>query len=100
MVEQRPFLTFLRHAILIAGIAIVAFPIYVTFVASTLTAEEVLAAPMQLYPGERMLENYAFVLTQGSAKGSSAPVGRMMVNSLITALVIACGKIAISLLSA
>ena len=33
--------------------AIVAFPLYVTFVASTLTAEQVLAAPMPLVPGRR-----------------------------------------------
>jgi sn-glycerol 3-phosphate transport system permease protein len=100
MVERRPVLTFLRHAILIAGIGLVAFPIYVCFVASTLTAEDVLAAPMQLYPGDRLLRNYAFMLQQGETRGSSAPVGQMMLNSLITALVIACGKIAISLLSA
>jgi sn-glycerol 3-phosphate transport system permease protein len=40
----------LRHLILIVGIAIVMFPIYVTFVASSLTAEQVLESPMQLIP--------------------------------------------------
>jgi sn-glycerol 3-phosphate transport system permease protein len=57
-------------------------------------------APMQLYPGTHLLENYAFVLGHGSSKGSAAPVGRMMYNSLVMALTIAIGKIAISLLSA
>ena len=65
-----------------------------------LTAEQVLESPMQLYPGGRLIENYLTVLTQGSGMGSSAPVGRMMINSLITALIIVCGKIAISILSA
>jgi sn-glycerol 3-phosphate transport system permease protein len=100
MIERRPLLTFTRHALLILGIAIVAFPLYVTFVASTLTAVDVMAAPMQLYPGGHLLENYAFVLGHGSTKGASAPVGQMMYNSLVMALTIAIGKIAISLLSA
>ena len=34
MVESRPGLTFLTHAILVVGMLIIAFPIYVTFVAS------------------------------------------------------------------
>jgi len=100
MVENRPVLSLLRHLILIVGIAIVAFPIYVTFVASSLTAEQVLESPMQLYPGGRLIENYLTVLTQGSGMGSSAPVGQMMINSLITALIIVFGKITISILSA
>jgi sn-glycerol 3-phosphate transport system permease protein len=100
MIERRPLLTFTRHALLILGIAIVAFPLYVTFVASTLTAVDVMAAPMQLYPGSHMLENYAFVLGHGSTKGAGAPVSQMMYNSLVMALTIAIGKIAISLLSA
>ena len=51
MIENRPALTFITHAVLWIGVAIVAFPVYVTFVASTLTAEEILAAPMPLVPG-------------------------------------------------
>jgi len=100
MVERRPVLTFLSHAVLAVGVAIVALPVYVTFVASTLTAEQVLQAPMPLVPGGHLVENYRTVLAEGSGMGSSAPVGRMMLNSLITALVISLGKIAISLLSA
>ena len=99
MVENRPTLAFITHAVLWIGVAIVAFPVYVTFVASTLTAEQVLAAPMPLVPGGRFVENYVEVLLHG-AGNSSAPAWQMMVNSLVTALVIAFGKIAISLLSA
>jgi sn-glycerol 3-phosphate transport system permease protein len=99
MVEHRPLLTFVSHAVLILGAAIVAFPLYVTFVASTLPVEEILAAPMPLVPGSHLVENYLAALTRGAGE-SSAGVGRMMVNSLISALVIAIGKIAISLLSA
>jgi sn-glycerol 3-phosphate transport system permease protein len=99
MVENRPFLTFLTHAILILGVAIVAFPVYVTFIASTHTVQEVLAAPMPLTPGSHLVENYLAALAHGAGE-STAGVGRMMVNSLISALVIAIGKIVISLLSA
>jgi len=100
MIENRPLLTLLAHVILAIGVAIVALPVYVTFVASTLTPEEVLQAPMPLLPGSHFLDNYRTVLLQGSANASSAPVGRMMFNSLVMALVIALGKIAISLISA
>ena len=100
MIENRPWLTVVAHLVLILGVAVVALPLYVTFVASTLTAEEVLQSPMTLVPGNQLLDNYAHVLTSGSERGSSAPVGRMMLNSLVSALVIAVGKIAISLLSA
>ena len=101
MVERRPWLDFLSHAILIIGVLIVAFPIYITFVASTHTADAVVQSPMPLLPGSHLLDNYATALggeRQGS--GSHASVGRMMVVSLITALTISIGKIAISLLSA
>ena len=100
MVENRPLLTFLTHLILVLGVALVALPLYVAFVASTLTPEQAQEAPMTLVPGDQMLTNYSQVLTHGSERGSSAPVGRMMFNSLVTALVIAVGKIAISLISA
>jgi sn-glycerol 3-phosphate transport system permease protein len=101
MVEKRPTLGILAHAVLIIGVVIVAFPLYLTFVASTHTAQEIVQAPMPLLPGAHMAENYIAALTgTGEGAGSNAPVGRMMLVSLISALVITFGKIAISLLSA
>jgi sn-glycerol 3-phosphate transport system permease protein len=101
MIENRPILTFLSHLILVIGVAIVALPVYVTFVASSLAVDEVLQAPMPLLPGSHLIENFTKVLTQGASTNvTTAPVGRMMFNSLVSALVIAIGKIAISLLSA
>jgi sn-glycerol 3-phosphate transport system permease protein len=101
MIEHRPILTFFSHLILVIGVAIVALPVYVTFVASSLAVDEVLQAPMPLLPGSHLIENYAKVLFQGASTNvTTAPVGRMMFNSLVSALVIAIGKIAISLLSA
>ncbi len=66
MIENRPWLTVVSHLVLILGIAVVALPLYVTFVASTLSAEEVLQAPMPLVPGSHLVENYRQVLTSGS----------------------------------
>jgi sn-glycerol 3-phosphate transport system permease protein len=101
MVENRPALKFLTHAVLLIGVLIVAFPVYITFIASTHTAEAIVQAPMPLLPGDRFWHNYAAVLS-GSERGpgAGAPVARMMWVSLVSALVISIGKIAISLLSA
>ncbi len=100
MVENRPWFDFFAHAILILGVILVAFPLYVTFVASTLTYEQIVNVPMPLIPGDQLIENYSQVLTSGSQKGSSAPVRTMLFNSLVMALGVAIGKIAISILSA
>jgi sn-glycerol 3-phosphate transport system permease protein len=100
MVERRPLGAVMSHLLLIAGVAIVALPLYVGFVASTLSFDQVTTVPMQMTPGTHLFENYAAVLTQGSTAGSKAPVGQMMLNSLVMALAIAIGKIAISILSA
>ena len=99
MLDRSALSRFVTYAVLLAGVAIVALPVWVTFVASTQTLEQVLAAPMSLAPGSRLFHNYAEVLTAG-AGNSGAPVVRMMTNSLVMALAIALGKIAISLLSA
>jgi sn-glycerol 3-phosphate transport system permease protein len=100
MVENRPWIDFLAHAVLILGVILVAFPLYVTFVASTMTYDEIVTVPMPLLPGDQLFENYSQVLSSGSTKGSAAPVGKMLVNSFIMAIGVALGKIAISILSA
>jgi sn-glycerol 3-phosphate transport system permease protein len=100
MVEQRPLGSIVSHLVLIAGVAVVALPLYVGFVASTLSFDQVTAVPMQMTPGTHLLENYEAVLLRGSTAGSKAPVGQMMWNSLVMALAIAIGKIVISMLSA
>jgi sn-glycerol 3-phosphate transport system permease protein len=103
MNENRPGLAALRHVILILGVLIVAFPVYLTFVGSTHTAEEIASSrPMTLVPGTHMLETYKTALFGGRTSfGSTIPAAApMMWVSLVSALVIAIGKIAISLLSA
>jgi sn-glycerol 3-phosphate transport system permease protein len=98
MVEHRPWLTFLTHAILLLGCLIIAFPIYTTFVASTHSLEAITSS-FPFLPGRHLIDNYHQALTVGSGE-VSATVGTMMLNSLIMALGIAFGKISISLLSA
>ena len=101
MVERRPLLTVLTHVVLILGVLVVAFPLYLTFVASTHTTQDLMQAPMPLLPGHHMVQNYLDAWNgTGTGAGSKAPVARMMTVSLISALIIALGKIAISLLSA
>jgi sn-glycerol 3-phosphate transport system permease protein len=98
MIERRPYLDIVSHLILILGVVIIAFPLYVTLVASTQTAQEVAQAPMSLVPGSHFLDNYRAVLFGDGI--NTPPVARMMWISTVMALVIAVGKIVISMLSA
>jgi sn-glycerol 3-phosphate transport system permease protein len=85
------------------GVIVVFFPIYVTFIGSTQTAEQIMSAnPISLLPGTNIVESYRFALFGGKteAGASVAPALPMMGISLASALIIAIGKIAISLLSA
>jgi sn-glycerol 3-phosphate transport system permease protein len=103
MIERRPGLDLLSHLILLLGVSIVAFPLYLTFVASTQTAEQISRSiPMSMVPGNNFWETYRLALFGGETTlGSKVPaVWPMMQTSLISALVISIGKIAISLLSA
>jgi sn-glycerol 3-phosphate transport system permease protein len=101
MVENRRWLTFAAHAVLVLGVLLVAFPVYMTFVASTHDQATMLSGPVPLLPGRFLVDNYRTVLLSGlGASSSSPPVGLMMLNSLVMALAIALGKIAISIIAA
>ena len=101
MVERNRWLDALSHAVMLLGVLIVAFPLYLAFVASSHTALEIVQAPMPLLPGPHLWESFRSALVGGGdGAGTTAPVARMMWVSLVTALVITIGKIAISLLSA
>jgi len=100
MVENRPWADFVAHVILVIGVAVIAFPLYVTFVASTLTYDQVVTVPMKLTPGDQLVDNYTQVLRAGSEKGSHAAVLPMLVNSFVMAIGVAVGKIVISIISA
>ncbi len=99
MVENRPWLNALTHLLLIVGIFVVIFPIYIALVTSTHEAEDILTT-VQPWFGSEMLENYGTVLQKGKVNANGIPVGLMMWNSLLMSMGIVVGKITISLLSA
>ena len=96
MVERRGTGLWLTHLGLIVGILFIFFPIWLAFVASTVTQPEIARPPMPLLPGDQLVENY----TKALVSGVNAPVARMLLNSAVMALGIAIGKIVISILSA
>ena len=99
MIENRKGFDLFCHAVLIVGVAFVAFPVYVAFCAATMSEHEVFTVPLSLVPSTHLIENIVNVWTHGSGNAAS-PFGRMLINSLVMALAIAVGKIAVSILSA
>ncbi|MDM0112950.1 sn-glycerol-3-phosphate ABC transporter permease UgpE [Variovorax sp. J22R133] len=101
MVEKRGTHGILAHVVMVLGVFIVGFPIYLALVASTHTPQEIVQAPMPLLPGSNMWESYKGALFgRAASAGSNAPVAHMLWVSFVSAMVISIGKIAISLLSA
>lgn len=99
MIEKNRGLSLFSHSMLILGILVILFPLYVAFVAATLDDKAVFDTPITLIPGTHLWENLTYIWNNGVA-ASSAPFWLMLVNSAIMALVIAIGKITISMLSA
>jgi sn-glycerol 3-phosphate transport system permease protein len=91
--RRRPWGALIVHALLIACVAVIAFPLYYAFVISTQEVGEVIQKPPRLWPSTYALENYAEAWRRSH-------MGRLLVNSTIVAVGVAVGKIAISMLSA
>ena len=100
MVENQRWLDYLAHAVLILGVVIVAFPVYVAVIASTHEPTAFTSGTIPLLPGANAVETYTGVFAGGVAAQMSVPIGVMLTNSMIMALAIAFGKIVISILSA
>lgn len=100
MVENRPFLALLTHLVLLIGVVVVVFPVYLAFIASTHGSGDFMRGLVPLLPGPYMLENYGKMLTEGISTAGAPPLWMMLMNSTIIAVIIAVGKISISLLSA
>ncbi len=103
MIERRPVLTFFSHFILLLGVAVIVFPVFLTFIGSTQTAEQIASSnPLSLRPGDNFWASYKLALFGGKTYSGAtiAPVAPMLWVSLVSAVTIAVGKIAISLLSA
>jgi len=101
VIENRPILDFITHIVLIVGIVIIAFPIWVMFVGATHEGVRMVQVPLPLLPGDQFFINLKTTLLGSGLEGTkTAPVWLMLLNSLAMALSIAIGKIIISLLSA
>ena len=100
MVENRPLLNLLAHLMLIVGVVVIAFPVYIAIIASTHGPDDFMSGVVPLLPGPHAFENYWSMISAGVSSSGVPPIGRMLFNSLVMALSIAIGKIAISILSA
>ena len=96
MVQRTGSHLWLTHLFVIVGVLIIFFPIWLAFVASTVTQPEIVSPPMPILPGDQFIQNYKAALFAGV----NVPVSKMLFNSFIMAVGIAVGKIIISLLSA
>ncbi|HUF91073.1 MAG TPA: sn-glycerol-3-phosphate ABC transporter permease UgpE [Candidatus Limnocylindria bacterium] len=81
------------HALLLACVAVIAFPLYYAFVISTQELSEVVQRPPRLLPSTHLVDNYV-------QAWHKANMGRLLLNSTIVAVAVAVGKIVISMLSA
>lgn len=90
------------HLVLLIGVFVFAFPVYMALNGSTHDLGTIGRGEMTLRPGPYAIENYsqAWVVGRGERAQGGVGVRRMMFNSLVMGLVIATGKIAISILSA
>lgn len=100
MVENKRWLDVLAHAVLILGLLVVAFPVYIALISATRTSGDFLTGMIPLLPGPHLLENLKTVLFSGIDNSGTPPIGLMLFNSLMMALIVAVGKIAISITSA
>jgi sn-glycerol 3-phosphate transport system permease protein len=100
MVEDRRLGDAIAYIILTIGVLICAFPVWLTFVASTWDNATIINGQLPLYPGPHFLDNYYRILFVGTSGSTREPVASMMFNSFVMAMTIAIGKIFISVLSA
>ncbi|MEN5084515.1 sn-glycerol-3-phosphate ABC transporter permease UgpE [Bosea sp. TWI1241] len=100
MVEDRRLGDAIAYVVLTLGVLVVAFPVWLTFVASTWDNATIINGQLPLWPGPHFLENYHRILFVGTTGSTREPVLGMMFNSFVMAMTIALGKIFISVLSA
>ena len=93
MIERTPWLNIATHVILIFGLIVILTPIWLAFVAATLTLQQVNAAPVEVWPGDQLWPN----LQQAWAKSDFGP---KFVNTLIVAIGVVTGKITLACITA
>ncbi|WP_439551035.1 sn-glycerol-3-phosphate ABC transporter permease UgpE [Falsiroseomonas sp.] len=94
---------YVAHAVLVMGVLVFAFPIWLTLVGSSHDANTIGRGDVPLWFGAEAITNYISAWTTGGSAvrtTGQVPAWLMLWNSLNMAVMIALGKIAISLLSA
>jgi sn-glycerol 3-phosphate transport system permease protein len=99
MIEDRRGLDIFCHVMLIIGVLLILFPLYVAFVAASLDDAQVFQVPMTLIPRGYLWQNISHIWHTGVGN-NSAPFGLMLFNSFVMAFAITVGKITVSMLSA
>lgn len=93
MIERTPLLNLLTHLILFVGLAMMLVPLYLTFVAATLTMQEVSQIPPPLLPGSHLFDNIA-------TAWAKSDFGQKFVNSFILAFGVVTGKVVLAAMTA
>jgi len=100
MVERNGLLTLLTHGVLICGVALVGFPLYLALVASSHSPQELAQAPIPIWFGDQLWQSYSAAITGDGRASAQGAAARMLWVSFIVAMAITVGKISVSLLSA
>ena len=98
--QQSTFRKITSHLILILGTLFMSAPIWIAFMSSTHTSEDLFRDGLQYWPGGHFLETYREVLFVAGGVMKKVTASRMLYNSLVLGLGFAIGKIVISMLAA
>lgn len=71
MIENRRGLDIFCHIMLIIGVLLILFPLYVAFVAASLDDSQVFQAPMTLIPGPHLWQNISHIWHAGVGNNST-----------------------------
>ncbi|MCX7302519.1 MAG: ABC transporter permease subunit [Rhodobacterales bacterium] len=93
MIERTPMLNVLTHLILLMGVAIMAVPLWLAFVAATHDLTTVNTAPVEVWPGPHLREN----MTEAWVRSD---FGTKFVNTFIVAIGVVAGKILLAAITA
>lgn len=93
MVERTPILNVITQLLLLVGLVLSLGPFVIVAIAASHNLQDVNQVPMPLWPGKDFLTNMA-------AAWDRADFGIKLINSLVFALGVALGKVAISAVSA
>lgn len=88
------------HILLCLFIAFIFLPLYLALVAASHSGEVMMRDPLPMWPGTALWDNIQTVLTDGLAASGGEPIGRMLLNSFVMAILVALGKIALAVTSA